>query len=76
MRRSSPKEVLRTDIVPGETVYRTGDLVYRDNNGNYVYVDRADRVINRNGLRISLIELSEAIRELESRFGRRMCDLR
>ncbi len=58
------KEVLRTDIVSGETVYRTGDLVYRDKNGNYVYVDRADRVINRNGLRISLIELSEAIRNL------------
>jgi amino acid adenylation domain-containing protein len=59
------KEVLRTDIVPGETVYRTGDLVYRDGNGNYVYVDRADRVINRNGLRISLVELSEAIRTLD-----------
>jgi amino acid adenylation domain-containing protein len=55
-------EVLRSDIVPGEKVYKTGDLVYRDRNGNYVYVDRADRVINRNGLRISLIELSEAIR--------------
>jgi acyl-coenzyme A synthetase/AMP-(fatty) acid ligase len=38
--------------------------VYRDGNGNYVYVDRADRVINRNGLRISLIELGEAIRSI------------
>jgi D-alanine--poly(phosphoribitol) ligase subunit 1 len=57
-------EVLRSDVVPGEKVYKTGDLVYRDQNGNYVYVDRADRVINRAGLRISLIELGEAIRDV------------
>jgi D-alanine--poly(phosphoribitol) ligase subunit 1 len=58
-------EVLRSDIVPGEKLYKTGDLVYRDQSGNYVYVDRADRVINRNGLRISLIELGEAIRSVD-----------
>jgi D-alanine--poly(phosphoribitol) ligase subunit 1 len=57
-------EVLRTDVVPGELVYRTGDLVYRDGNGRYVYVDRADRVIKRSGVRISLVELSEAMRSL------------
>jgi D-alanine--poly(phosphoribitol) ligase subunit 1 len=56
--------VLRTDVVPGELVYRTGDLVYRDGNGRYVYVDRADRVIKRSGVRISLVELSEAMRSL------------
>jgi len=56
--------VLRRDIVPGETLYRTGDLVYRDSNDNFVYVDRADRVINREGVRISLVELSEAMRRL------------
>ena len=44
--------------------YRTGDLVYRDENGDYVYVDRADRVIKRSGVRISLVELSEAMRRL------------
>jgi acyl-coenzyme A synthetase/AMP-(fatty) acid ligase len=58
------KEVMRTDVVPGETVYRTGDLVYRDKNGSYVYVDRADRVIKRSGVRISLVELSEIMRSL------------
>jgi len=58
------EEVLRSDVVPGEIVYRTGDLVYRDQNGSYVYVDRADRVIKRSGVRISLIELSEAMRSL------------
>lgn len=57
-------DVLRTDVVPGETVYRTGDLVYRADGGDYVYVDRADRVIKRLGIRISLIELGEAMRGL------------
>jgi D-alanine--poly(phosphoribitol) ligase subunit 1 len=59
------EEVLRTDVVPGETVYRTGDLVYRDHDGRYVYADRADRVIKRSGVRISLVELSEAMRSLD-----------
>jgi acyl-coenzyme A synthetase/AMP-(fatty) acid ligase len=58
-------EVLRTDVVRGMTVYRTGDLVYRGENGRYVYVDRADRVIKRSGVRISLVELSEAMGSLE-----------
>jgi amino acid adenylation domain-containing protein len=57
-------EVMRTDLVPGETVYRTGDLVYRSQHGDYVYVDRADRVIKRQGVRISLIELGDALRGL------------
>jgi D-alanine--poly(phosphoribitol) ligase subunit 1 len=57
-------EVLRSDVVPGEVVYRTGDLVYRDKNKSYVYVDRADRVIKRSGVRISLIELGESMRKL------------
>jgi D-alanine--poly(phosphoribitol) ligase subunit 1 len=60
------EKVLRSDLVPEETLYRTGDLVYRDAKGNYVYVDRADRVINRGGLRISLVELSEAMRRLSA----------
>lgn len=57
-------EVMRTDLVPGEMVYRTGDLAYRTSNGNYVYVDRADRVIKRQGVRISLVEIGEAMRSL------------
>ncbi len=58
-------EVLRTDLVPGQTLYRTGDLVYRDATGDYVYVDHADRVINRSGVRISLVELGDTMRNLE-----------
>ena len=57
-------DVLRTDVVGGETVYRTGDLVYRTVDGDYVYVDRADRVIKRLGIRISLVELGDAMSAL------------
>jgi D-alanine--poly(phosphoribitol) ligase subunit 1 len=59
------REVLRTDVIPGVTVYRSGDLVYRNDQGRYVYVDRIDRVIKRSGVRISLIELTEVIRNLD-----------
>jgi acyl-coenzyme A synthetase/AMP-(fatty) acid ligase len=51
---------MRTDVVPGEVTYRTGDVMYRDQAGRYVYVDRADRVVKRNGVRISLLEVSDA----------------
>jgi amino acid adenylation domain-containing protein len=53
--------VLRPDVVEGTTVYRTGDLVYRDDRGYYVYVGRSDRVIKRHGVRMSLVEVTEAL---------------
>lgn len=53
--------VLRTDVVEGTALYRTGDLVFRDDRGNYVYVGRSDRVIKRQGVRMSLVELTEAL---------------
>jgi D-alanine--poly(phosphoribitol) ligase subunit 1 len=52
---------LRTDVVDGATLYRTGDLVLRDDRGNYVYVGRCDRVIKRHGVRMSLVEVTEAL---------------
>jgi len=55
-------EVLRDDFVAGETLYRTGDLVFRNAAGQYCYVDRVDRVIKRSGVRISLVELTHALR--------------
>jgi D-alanine--poly(phosphoribitol) ligase subunit 1 len=57
--------VLRTDVVDGTTVYRTGDLVFRDDRGNYVYVGRADRVIKRQGVRMSLVEVTDALGALD-----------
>jgi D-alanine--poly(phosphoribitol) ligase subunit 1 len=59
------KEVLRSDVIPDEILYRTGDLVYRDKLGNYFYVDRADRVVKRSGVRISLVELSASMNRIE-----------
>src|ERR1700757_3394507 len=53
--------VLRTDVVEGATLYSTGDLVFRDDRGNYVYVGRSDRVIKRHGVRMSLVEVTEAL---------------
>lgn len=57
-------QVLRNDIIPGQTLYRTGDLVRRDDDGNYVYVDRADRVVKRHAVRISLVELGQVLSAL------------
>ena len=53
--------VLRTDVVEGTTLYRTGDLVFRDDRGNYVFVGRSDRVIKRHGVRMSLVEVTDAL---------------
>jgi D-alanine--poly(phosphoribitol) ligase subunit 1 len=57
--------VFRDDLVPGERVYRTGDLMRRNRAGDYVYVDRADRVVNRGGVRISLIELGSTLGQVD-----------
>jgi D-alanine--poly(phosphoribitol) ligase subunit 1 len=56
--------VMRSDLIAGQTLYRTGDLVQRDDDGNYIYIDRADCVIKRNAIRISLVELSEVLSSL------------
>ena len=58
------RKVLRNDVVPGRSLYKTGDLVYRDGAGRYLYVGRLDDVIKRNGVRISLTEVARAFREV------------
>ncbi len=55
-------KVLRRDLVPGRVLYRTGDLVARRPGGEYVYLGRVDRVIKRNGVRISLDEIELVLR--------------
>jgi acyl-CoA synthetase (AMP-forming)/AMP-acid ligase II len=57
--------VLRSDLVPGELIYRTGDLVQRNAQGEYVYLDRLDNIVKRNGVRISLAEITAALRQIE-----------
>jgi amino acid adenylation domain-containing protein len=56
---------LRTNVVPGETLYRTGDLAYRDADGVYFVVGRANRMVKRSGIRISLLEIAAALAEVE-----------
>jgi D-alanine--poly(phosphoribitol) ligase subunit 1 len=57
-------EVLGDHVVAGVTSYRSGDLVERKASGEFLYVDRADRVIKRSGVRISLVELTEVLRRV------------
>lgn len=63
------EEVLRTDVVPGELVYRTGDLVRRDEEGRYIYMGRADDVVKRRGVRISLAEVGRVLRKVDGVTG-------
>jgi D-alanine--poly(phosphoribitol) ligase subunit 1 len=56
------RKVLHQDVVLGKVLYQTGDLVYRDPEGLYVYRGRLDDVIKRNGVRISLTEVAGALR--------------
>lgn len=44
-----------------ETVFRTGDLVKEDVDGNYIYIGRRDRLIKSRGYRIELEEIEKAI---------------
>lgn len=53
--------VLRDDLVDGETLYRTNDIVRRDDNGVYTYVDRVDNMVKRAGNRVSLSEIVSAL---------------
>lgn len=53
--------VLRDVIVPGKTVYKTGNLLWRDGRGRYFYASRSDDVLKRNGVRISLTEVARGL---------------
>ena len=44
-----------------ETIYRTGDLVFENNEGDYVYVSRKDFQIKHMGHRIELSEIEIAV---------------
>ncbi len=44
-----------------ETVYRTGDLVTLDSNGNYIFVGRKDYMIKSRGYRVEIAQVEAAI---------------
>ena len=47
-------------------LYKTGDLVERSANGNYIYVSRIDRQVKINGRRINLSGIEKVISNIES----------
>jgi len=53
--------VLRTDLVAGQALYRTGDIAYRGPSGDYFCLGRTDRVLKRHGTRISLVEVNQVV---------------
>jgi len=46
-----------------EIVFRTGDLVKQEPDGNYIYVGRRDHLIKSRGYRIELEEIEKAIQK-------------
>lgn len=54
----------KTDAVWHDGLYHTGDLAWRDEDGYYWYVSRADDVIKSSGYRIGPFEIESTIMEL------------
>lgn len=50
----------------GRKWYKTGDVVREDDDGNYIYVSRRDRMIKRHGYRVELGEIEAALYRHES----------
>lgn len=53
------KNPLRPDL--DERVYRTGDLVHLDTNGNYMFLGRKDHMIKSRGYRIEIGEIETVL---------------
>jgi acetyl-CoA synthetase len=58
------KDEEKTSEVWHDGMYRTGDLAWRDEDGYYHYVGRADDVIKSSGYRIGPAEIEHVIMEL------------
>jgi acetyl-CoA synthetase len=58
------KDSAKTDIAWHDGYYHTGDLAWRDEDGYYWYVGRADDVIKSSGYRIGPFEIENVIMEL------------
>jgi len=48
----------------GKKYYRTGDIAYRDDNGNFMYCGRADQQVKIQGYRIELSEVEFHLRKI------------
>lgn len=52
-------------LTSGEYAYRTGDIVRRDEGGNYLFVGRRDHMVKSRGYRIELGEIEAALHSHE-----------
>jgi amino acid adenylation domain-containing protein len=57
--KSFVKNPLRPDLI--ERVYKTGDLVHLDGDGNYVFLGRKDHMIKSRGYRIEIGEIETVL---------------
>ena len=58
---ASARKVLRDVFVPGDAWFRTGDLMRRDAEGYYYFVDRLGDTFRRKGENVATLEVAEAI---------------
>lgn len=61
----SPDKFIQSALLPGETLYRTGDLAYINEQGIYMYCGRIDDELKIRGYRINLTELEHKAMESE-----------
>ena len=45
----------------GERWYKTGDMVVQDEDGNYIYISRRDRMVKKRGYRVELGEIEAGL---------------
>lgn len=53
----NPEKFIKNALLPGETLYRTGDLAYINEQGLYIYCGRIDEELKIRGYRINPGEL-------------------
>jgi fatty-acyl-CoA synthase len=58
---ASEKKILRNVFEPGDTWFRTGDLMRKDEKGYYYFVDRVGDTFRWKGENVATSEVSEAI---------------
>ena len=63
-KRDSQKKILRDVFEPGDTWFRTGDLMRRDARGFYYFVDRIGDTFRWKGENVATSEVEQAIAEL------------
>jgi fatty-acyl-CoA synthase len=59
--QASAQKILRDVFVPGDAWYRTGDLMRRDNEGFYYFVDRVGDTYRWKGENVSSAEVTAAL---------------